>query len=56
MSLDSIVSAPVYASPADVDTYRADTVRRDPADPRPLLRFDGRLGTDEHPSVALRFC
>ncbi|ONH27580.1 glutathione S-transferase [Pseudofrankia asymbiotica] len=35
-----------YATPTDVDTYGAYTIRRDPADPRPLYRFTGRITAD----------
>ncbi|MCM3884359.1 glutathione S-transferase C-terminal domain-containing protein [Frankia sp. R82] len=35
-----------YASPTDVATYGAYTINQDPADPRPLYRFTGRLTAD----------
>ncbi len=35
-----------YASPTDVATHGAYTIRRDPADPRPLYRFTGRITAD----------
>lgn len=35
-----------YASPADTTRFGEYVVNRDPADPRPLYRFEGRISTD----------
>ncbi|MBL7498635.1 glutathione S-transferase C-terminal domain-containing protein [Frankia sp. CNm7] len=42
----SQTTTPVYASPTDVQTYGAYTIRRDPGDTRPLYRFTGRITAD----------
>ncbi|SNQ46315.1 Glutathione S-transferase domain protein [Frankia canadensis] len=42
----SRTASTLYASPTDVATYGEYTIRQDPADPRPLYRFAGRLTAD----------
>lgn len=40
------MNAPRYASPVDTATYGEYRIVRDPADPRPLYRFGGRISED----------
>jgi putative glutathione S-transferase len=40
------MNAPTYASPVDTETYGEYRIVRDPADPRPLYRFSGRITED----------
>ncbi|MBL7491033.1 glutathione S-transferase C-terminal domain-containing protein [Frankia sp. AgB1.9] len=42
----SRTTEPAYASPTDVATHGPYTIRRDPADTRPLYRFTGRITAD----------
>lgn len=46
--MTSITTAvtPAYASPADPSAHGEYRVHREPDDPRPVYRFDGRIGTD----------
>jgi putative glutathione S-transferase len=49
------IPTPVYASPADTAAHGVYAVRRNPGDPRPWLRFGGRLGSDTSPAVPGRY-
>ncbi len=42
----SQTASTIYASPTDVATYGEYTIKQDPADPRPLYRFTGRITAD----------
>ncbi|WP_256840055.1 glutathione S-transferase C-terminal domain-containing protein [Ornithinimicrobium faecis] len=44
-----------YASPADTSVHGTYRVPQKPDDPRPLLRFDGRLGSPEFPAIPGRY-
>lgn len=44
-----------YASPSDIGHHGRYTVPQDPDDPRPLLRFNARLGTAAHPWASDRY-
>lgn len=44
-----------FASPADTALHGTYQVSQKPEDPRPLLRFDGRVGSGEFPASAGRY-
>lgn len=45
----------LFASPADTTAHGTYRVSQQPDDPRPLLRFDGRLGSPEFPAEPTRY-